>query len=32
MALALTGELTVLTRKNNLLRRRNRAVTLIEAE
>jgi hypothetical protein len=31
MALALTGELTVLTRKNSLLRRRNRAVTLIEA-
>jgi cell division protein FtsL len=31
MALNLTGESTVFTRKNSLLRRRNRAVTLIEA-
>ena len=31
MALALTGKLTMLTSKNSLLRRRNRAVTLIEA-
>jgi hypothetical protein len=31
LALALTGVLTVFTRKSGLLRRRNRAVTLIEA-